>query len=600
MAKSIEEFLEQLDIVEVVGHYITLKRVGSNFMAPCPFHSETKPSFSVSPSRQIFHCFGCGIGGNAIKFVQEYENVSFLEAVKILSERYNIPIEFTMSSQKLEDIKKKESVWEKYYKAFEFLIGLFHLELLKNKEAMQYIVDKRKIPYEMIKKFKLGYIPRQKDLIARRIRENFKNIEVFLDIGIIGYDNGRYYDKLTGRIVFPIYNHLGKPVAIGARLIEGDGPKYINSPESPVFSKSKTFYALNFAKPAINREKKVIICEGYFDVIRLFEKGYEYSIATLGTAFTEEHLKFLKKWNVELYLIFDSDEAGVKAALRTANLLLKYDVSYKIVYLAENDDPDSFLLKYPSSLFDKAMENSVNIVNFLYKYFIKKYGDFNEEVENKFINILLPVLAQCMNAVKIENYLHQISSLTGISTHALNFELRKLRKKGLKSELEIKTDKKLITPEEKVLKECIVFILLESELAEIFKKVVDFNYLGNSIYSRIFKKLCEIEEHFYIDSIHSLMEKYSFSEEEKKVIYELSMVCDKYIAYEPYHIIKKGENVLKKLLELEIKKKIKELKKKYKVISEEKEKDKILLEMQYLVQSQKNIKEYIRKKLSEK
>jgi DNA primase len=307
---SIEALKARLDIVDVVGSYIELKKAGGNFKAPCPFHDEKSPSFVVSPQKQIFHCFGCGAGGDAIKFVMEYEKLNYPEAIEKLAATYNFTLTYTNNKQH----KPRTKVIEKLNEWYQSL-------LMHNQTALNYLRE-RGIYESSIEKFGIGYAPASHETLNFLRREQF-GIKEAVDVGIVGYDASRNqtYARFIERITFPIYSANGTVVGFGGRTITGHQAKYVNSPETPIFNKSRLLYAYNLAKQALYKKQEIIITEGYLDVVMLHQAGFDNAVATLGTALTQEHLPLLRKGEPRIIMAYDGDKAGRAAALKASKLL---------------------------------------------------------------------------------------------------------------------------------------------------------------------------------------------------------------------------------------------------------------------------------------
>jgi len=587
MIRNIDEFLKSLDIVEVIGRYISLRRAGQNYTAPCPFHNETKPSFSVSANKQMFYCFGCHAGGNAIKFIQEYENLSFVDALKFLSERYNIPLDMDIVKKEQEENRKEESIRNQYHQAFEFVFALLHQYLTGNAPqavaARKYLIESRGLPEEVIHQFKLGLIPSDNNYVSRRLKENFKDLRIFLNIGIIGnHPTHGYYDKLVNRITFPIHDGFGKGIALGARLMEGEGPKYINSPENPVFYKSRTFYGLHLAKPQMNKEKSLFLTEGYLDVIRMHSCGFLNTVATLGTALTEEHCKVLKRRVQKVHLMYDSDEPGVKAALKATALLLSHQIDYDIIYLEKNEDPDSFLRRHPRSDLDKCVENSLNIIEFTLHACMQRSGTLSSTDKQAIMKDLLPIFACIKSPALLEDYLSQLSSILNIGQSSLKLELNrflKLEKKAnrnksaptesveMASEDDAVREKtsedggpSVIGSEESILRLLIHYLLLSPGLAAPLKKVMDFSYLEKNRVSLVLKKLSEIPDLISLQDPAGQIDLLPLESREKELVMQI-LFKEQTLSSKSEQELKRGFlKQLKKLLQLILKNRQKDLK----------------------------------------
>jgi len=325
---SIEALKARLDIVDVVGSYIELKKAGGNFKAPCPFHDEKSPSFVVSPQKQIFHCFGCGAGGDAIKFVMEYEKLNYPEAIEKLAANYNFTLTYTDNKHN----KPRTQVIEKLNEWYQSLLP-------HNQTATNYLRE-RGIYESSIEKFGIGYAPASHETINFIKSQQFP-IKEAIDVGVVGYDPARKqtYARFIERITFPIHSANGTVVGFGGRTITGHQAKYVNSPETPLFNKSRLLYAYNLAKQAVHKKQEIIITEGYLDVIMLHQAGFDNAVATLGTALTQEHLPLLRKGSPRVVMAYDGDKAGRAAALKASKLLSASGFNGGVVVFEGGLDP---------------------------------------------------------------------------------------------------------------------------------------------------------------------------------------------------------------------------------------------------------------------
>lgn len=368
--ESIENLKSIIDIVDIIGNYLQLKKEGSNYKALCPFHSEKTPSFVVSPAKQIYHCFGCGASGDAIKFIMEMEKLSYPEAIEKLASMYNFKLDYT-SSKSFVKLDVLESV-NNYYIS----------NLYKNKTALEYL-KQRGLKDSIIEKFSLGYAP---DSISQI--KYFKNAKLdFKALNELGVLVNSEYPRLIERITFPIFSASNKIIAFGGRTITNHPAKYINFTNTKIFNKSKTLYGLNFAREHILRKKELIIVEGYMDVIMLHLAGYNTAVATLGTALTIEHLPILKKLNAKVNILYDSDTAGINAALKASKLLYKEFFEGKVILLEGGKDPAD-IVKEGGNL-DDFVKNGIEFKDFIISQTINKY-DIKNAIQKQ----------QCLNELK--------------------------------------------------------------------------------------------------------------------------------------------------------------------------------------------------------
>jgi DNA primase len=305
---SIENLKNHLDIVDVVSSYIEVKKAGANYKAICPFHSEKTPSFVISPTKQICHCFSCGAGGDAIKFVMLYEHLSYPEAIEKLANLYNFSLSYTQSSGKSEDNKILDKT------------NLFFQQYLEKNHVAKEYLDARGVYNSFVEKFEIGYAPSSSEFM-QFMQKNFISMQEALKVGIVAQGESGYYARFTNRIIFPIFSPSDRLVGFGGRTISNHPAKYINSPQSVVFNKSKLLYGYSKAKPSIIKKKQIIVTEGYLDVIMLHQVGFDNAVATLGTALTSEHIPLLKKTDPQIIISYDGDKAGIAAAIKAAQML---------------------------------------------------------------------------------------------------------------------------------------------------------------------------------------------------------------------------------------------------------------------------------------
>lgn len=324
---SIENLKNIINIVDVISSYIPLKKSGANFVCVCPFHNDKHPSMSISPSKGIYHCFSCKAGGDAIKFVMEYEKLGYAEAIEKLASIYNVSLEYTSSKSELKVDKKILENLNLHYKTL----------LYKNSEALNYLKH-RSITDSIIEKWELGWAASSQNTLNLLQNEGIEPKEA-LEVGAIKENENGYYASFINRITFPIYNHLGSLVGFGGRTISDNPAKYINSPQSQIFDKSKIFYGYDKAKSEIYRSQSMVICEGYMDCIMLHAAGVNNAVAVLGTALTQKHIPLIKRGDIKVTLSFDSDAAGVNAAFKSSKLLVEHQIDGKVVLISGGKDP---------------------------------------------------------------------------------------------------------------------------------------------------------------------------------------------------------------------------------------------------------------------
>ena len=362
----------------MISEYVQLRKRGKNYIGLCPFHNEKTPSFTVSDEKQIFHCFGCHTGGNIFKFLMEYKKISFVEAVQEVAEQLGIPLEYYESAGYEEQQSDQEMLYDINTEAAKYFLN----NLLKDNEAeiARVYLQKRNIKQQTIRTFGLGYTLRGWENFVNYAKEKKIDLEKAVTLGLAGkHPDGRYYDRLPGRLIFPIFSPNGRVVAFAGRVLDPNekGGKYINSPESIIYNKSRILYGLSFAKDEIRRLNKAIIVEGYMDLISLYQNGVKNVVAVSGTALTDEQVQLLSRYTKDVVLLFDADTAGIKASMRSIEILLKRDMEVKIVSLPQGEDPDSFVNKFGKDKFEDLLKKAENFIEFQTRYF-EAQGMFND------------------------------------------------------------------------------------------------------------------------------------------------------------------------------------------------------------------------------
>ncbi|MGV3658293.1 MAG: DNA primase [Chitinophagaceae bacterium] len=357
---TIQQIQNRIDVLDVVGAFVKLKKRGSNYLGLCPFHNEKTPSFTVSPAKEIFKCFGCGKSGNSISFIMEHEKLSYVEALRWLAARYNIEVEETEASP---EVKQQMQVAESLYVINSFAQQYFSKFLFENADGqaigLSYL-HQRGFSDETIKKFGLGYSPDSRDAFTQKALASQYNQELLVKSGLVVERNGQLYDNYRDRIIFPIHNNSGKIIGFGARLIKKNdkAPKYINTPENELYVKSKILYGTYFARHAIDKADECLLVEGYTDVISLHQAGIENVVASGGTALTIDQLRLIKKYTNNLTIVYDGDAAGVKAALRGLDLALEESLQVKLVLVPDGEDPDSYVKRIGAEAFKEFVDKN--------------------------------------------------------------------------------------------------------------------------------------------------------------------------------------------------------------------------------------------------
>tara|TARA_Y100001970_G_scaffold278375_1_gene383975 strand:+ start:55 stop:1947 length:1893 start_codon:yes stop_codon:yes gene_type:complete len=421
---TIQEIKDRLDIVEVVGDFVSLKKSGSSYKALSPFSSEKTPSFFVSPSKQIFKCFSTGKGGDAIEFLKEVESLSYIEAIKYLAEKYGVEINET--DQDYNKNNDKESLLIILNKAKSFFID--NLNSKEGKSLAKTYLEHRQVDVKMIEKFELGYSFDKWDALYKYLIDNKFNEEHVSKAGLILENNNKKYDRFRGRLMFPIHNISGKVIAFGARLIkdEKNQPKYINSPETDLYVKSKVLYGLYQSKNHIRKFDKCYLVEGYTDVISLFQIGIENVVSSSGTSLTKDQIRLISRYTKNITILFDGDKAGINASLRGMDLILENDMNVNIVSFPDNEDPDSLSKRLGKEKFlNHLSKNEINLIR--YKVDILNSDFKNDPIKkSEMIFDIVRSISKIPNSIKRSVFIKETSSSLNINEESLITEMNKL------------------------------------------------------------------------------------------------------------------------------------------------------------------------------
>ena len=420
----INEVISANNLVDVVGSYVKLKRSGNRYMGLCPFHSEKTPSFHVSADKQLYHCFGCGEGGSVVQFIMKMENLDFVEAIKQLAARANINLpEGNEKASDGEYFVKKQKMLEMYVTAARFYHSCLAGE--GGKTALAYLAA-RQIDPATITRFGMGYSPNEYDTLYNHLKEKGFDEGLMLESGLIRKNekNGKPYDFFRDRVMVPIFDIRGNVIAFGGRtMVKSDGRKYINSSDSMIFNKSKTLYGLNFAKK--NCSERIILVEGYMDVISLHKYGFTNAVAGLGTAFTPEHAKILSRYTKELVICYDSDEAGQAAVMRALPILAATDLKLKVMVIPEVKDADEYLRLKGAAKFKTLVEGAKNHILYKIDRLKQQYDIENTEQKIEFVTKAAEIFSEVNNEIEREAYVKQTSAETGISEEAIQTEINR-------------------------------------------------------------------------------------------------------------------------------------------------------------------------------
>jgi DNA primase len=423
--QTIQQILSRIDIIEIIGGFVKLKKRGVNYLGLCPFHNERTPSFTVSPVKEIYKCFGCGRSGNTISFLMEHEKYSYAEALRWLAARYNVEVEEKELSPEL---RQQQQVAESLYIINGFAQKFFSDALFGSEEGqdigLSYLKERGFNP-EIIRKFQLGYNPDQRDIFARAAVAAQYNPELLVKTGLVVQRDEKLVDNYRGRILFPVHNHTGKIIGFGARVIRTNdrAPKYINTPENELYVKSKILYGSWLARQAIDRQDECLLVEGYTDVISLHQAGVENVVASGGTSLTVDQLRLIKKYTNHLTIIYDGDSAGIKAALRGLDMALEESLDVKLVLIPDKEDPDSYVRKVGASAFrDFIAANKKDFILFQLDVALKDAGgDTNKKAE--VVNRMAETIARINKAedfTRQEDYIRQVSQILRIEEAGLH------------------------------------------------------------------------------------------------------------------------------------------------------------------------------------
>lgn len=501
MVRYSEELIEEIknsnDIVDVISQYVNLKRSGRNFFGLCPFHKEKSPSFSVSPDKQIFHCFGCGAGGNVIHFISKIENADFKEAIGILANRAGIELPTLNNYEDNKTALLKSKVYEINQIAAEF----YHQNLYKptSKIGQEYI-KKRKLDNRTLKSFLIGYSGNFDELYRILKQKGFTEEEILASSLVNKTDDGKYIDRFRKRVMFPIQDTRNKVIAFGGRVTDDSKPKYINSPENIVYSKGRHLFGLNVAKRG--ELKNIIIVEGYMDAISLYQRGITNVVASLGTALTEAQGRLLRRYSERVTIGYDSDGAGQAATLRGLEILQNIGCDVRILQISGAKDPDEYVIKYGPERFLKCVEQAISLVEFKVKMLKQSLNLDNINDKIKFLNQVAKILSNVTNSIERELYVEKIANEYNVSKEAIYGEVNKLiyaKNTGEKTlekpivKKEIKKEKQEIDSSTTKRENLIIYLLINypQESYKKIKSVISENDMKLEENQKILKKMYE-------------------------------------------------------------------------------------------------------------
>jgi DNA primase len=485
-----EEFIDDLrnrvNIVDFIRDFIPLKRQGQNYVGLCPFHAEKTPSFVVSPHKQIFHCFGCGKGGNVYTFLMERGGLTFPEAVTHLANHCGISVPQTaLSPEKV----RQDSLRKKYYHINEMAAGFFQKMLYeaKGKEAVAYL-KQRGLDEQICKKFLLGYAPNSWDELSCFLLE--KEL-IILGLAVQG-QRGNVIDRFRNRLIFPITSPNGKIIGFGGRVLDDSLPKYLNSPETPLFSKGRQLYGLNQARGFIRNREEAILMEGYMDVIAAHQYGVTQAVGTLGTALTENQGRLLMRYTYNAVICFDADLAGQEATMRGLDILQQLGLKVSVMIMPEGQDPDEVIRKQGQAKFNKLITQAYPLFEYNLLKLMEKYNQDTISGKIQIIQELVPTLYKTQSPVKRQGYIQMLAERLSFSENAIYAEIRKYQKKGAKSREpggeEVQQKRKgIITAEEKAQRVLLRLVLEKPEFIAGVEKFGGKELFNNNLYKEIYQ-----------------------------------------------------------------------------------------------------------------
>ena len=535
MVRYSEELIDEIrnsnDIVDIISQYVILKRSGRNFFGLCPFHKEKTPSFSVSPDKQIFHCFGCGAGGNVIHFISKIENVDFKESLEILADRAGIKLPTLENNVDSKRLELKEKVYE-----INKLVAMYYHETLYKPQAKpaQEYVKKRKLDNKALKEFCIGYAENANVLYKLLKEKGFTEEEILASDLVIKKGNN-YVDRFKNRLIFPIQDIRNRFIAFGGRVLDNSLPKYINSPENIVYSKARNLYGLNVAKNT--KTRKLIIVEGYMDTVSLHQRGIDNVVASCGTALTEAQGRLLRKYAEKVIISYDSDSAGQAATLRGLEILNNLGCDIRILQMEGAKDPDEYVIKYGNGRFNDLVENAISLVEFKIKVLKKGLNIENTNDKIKFMNEIAKILGGVDNKIEQEIYIDKISSDYNISKEAIYAQINKneysnnkgskiLESSNIRKPIIKKQETKVNSELEK--RENIIISLLIDGGEEVYNKIKDIinpNDFKSEANQKIMRRLYEEFEKGN-SNINSLVDM--FADDEQVVNALTGIMADDY------------------------------------------------------------------------
>lgn len=502
----LDEIRDRADIVDLIGEYVDLKRSGSNYMGLCPFHSEKTPSFSVSPSKSIFKCFGCGVGGDVITFVMKRENLSFPEAVEFLADKYNVRLEVYKDENK-EAREKRNRLYEINREA-----GLHFLKNYEASQKTQLYLKNRMLSDKTIRSYGIGYSKDSwTDLYDHLTKMGYREDEL-LELNLISKSkNGNYIDRFRDRVMFPIINRNNRIIGFGARAFGDAKPKYLNSRETPIFHKGSNVFNINIISRESTRER-IILVEGYMDVISLYNSGINYSVASLGTSLTIDQANIIKKMARDIYICYDSDSAGINATSRAIDIFLQASVKPKIIELEGGLDPDDFIKKYGVEGFENKIKSAIYYIEFKIKKLKENFNLEDSEGLSNFTIESAKILSSIKNPIERDIFVKDFSRKYNISYTAIENYINYLNRNKLK---ETKREKFKVKKNTNVVKsnkaraqeELLSYSLLDNDIYKYIRNKIEVFYFTNAMTRAVFEEIPRLyEDEMEVRDFLSLLE----------------------------------------------------------------------------------------------
>jgi DNA primase len=533
--EKIDQIRMSVDIVDIIGEHVQLKKQGRNYFGLCPFHGENSPSFSVSPDKQIFHCFGCGAGGNVFSFLMDLEGLTFVESAVKLAEKANIELSIDTASI-TQDSKVSDDV-QQMLDAHDLLRKFYHHLLVNTKEgqhALEYLLN-RGFTLESIKKFQIGYSLNSWDFVTKFLLKRNFTPQILEKSGLVikRESDESFFDRFRDRIMFPIFDRNGKTIAFSGRSLGKDEPKYLNSPETAIFNKSKILYNFHLAKPSIRKNSHVIIFEGFADVIAADRADVDNGIATMGTSLTEDHVAILKKIVQSVTICYDSDYAGIEAAYRAGKMLSNTGITVKVAMLSDGLDPDDYIKKYGTEKFyHEVIGSTVTWMSFKFLYLRRGKNLQNEGDRLLYIEEVLKEISTLNKAVEIDHYLRQLAGEFSLSLDALKQQLKPIsnndKNKHQPSQTfqkrpSINTAKSLYPAYQTAERRLIAHMIRNNEVAYKVQDLLNGNTLNVDEYQAIFTYLIGYYEEGNLPDPSSFL-NYINDEKLKRIVAEIEMM----------------------------------------------------------------------------